>query len=62
MIPFIGKQSIENQTAKKPESSIILLKTQPLFDPGPQIQMPSVGYVEPFADPPDQRIGMRRAP
>ena len=43
------------------ESSVILLETQPLFDAGLQIQMPPVGDIEPFADPPDQGIGMHSA-
>ena len=45
-------------TAFEPKSSIVLLKTQPLFDPSPQIQMPSIGDIEPFAEPPDQGIGV----
>ena len=44
------------------ESSVILLETQPLFDAGLQIQMPPVGNIEPFAETPDQRIGMHRPP
>ena len=44
------------------ESSVILLETQPLFDAGLQIQMPPVGNIEPFAETPDQRIGMHGPP
>jgi len=62
MIPFIKKLSVENKTAKKPESSVILLKTQPLFYAGFQIQMPPVGNIEPFAEPPDQGIGVHGPP
>ena len=40
------------------KSSDILLEMEPLQNPGFEIQMAAVGNIEPFADTPDQGIGM----
>ena len=45
-------------TPSGPKSSIILLKTQSPFDVPLQIEMTSVGNIEPFTDPPDQGISV----